>query len=245
MTQSTKNGTKPTQKLYRPGQRQQERLQRIARRRRRRTIIVSTLVAVVLIILGSIGFWQFQVYTDHQHVLAASATATATTKAHVQATAKANASVTAAVQASATSVAQAVSTAYAGSPTPSAGPASPPVVTLPATKTKDGLQYIDIKVGTGAEAKTGSTVLAEYSGWIQSTGKKFDSSFDHAGQPIEVTPLGTAQIIPGWNEGLIGMKVGGTRRLIIPPSLAYGSQAQGPIPANATLIFDVTVVSVK
>jgi FKBP-type peptidyl-prolyl cis-trans isomerase len=118
-------------------------------------------------------------------------------------------------------------------------------VTLPATKTKDGLQYIDIKVGTGAEAKTGSTVLAEYTGWIQSTGKKFDSSFDHGGQPIQVTPLGTAQIIPGWNEGLIGMKVGGIRRLIIPPSLGFGSKAQGPIPANATLIFDVTVVSVK
>ena len=245
MTQTTKNGNKSTQKLYRPGQRQQERLQRIARRRRRRTIIVSTIVAVVLIVLGSVGFWQFQVYTDHQHTLAVAATGTAGAKAIAKATAHANATVTAGVQASATSVAQAISTAYAGSPTPSAGPASPPVVNLPVTKTKDGLQYIDIKVGSGATAITGSTVLAEYTGWIQSTGKKFDSSFDHGAQPIQVTPLGKSQIIAGWNEGLIGMKVGGTRRLIIPPSLAYGPQAQGPIPANATLIFDVTIVSVK
>lgn len=245
MTQTTNNANKSTQKLYRPGQRQQERLQRIARRRRRRTIITSTLAALVLIVLGSVGFWQYQVYTDHQHTLAVSATATTTAKAHAKSTAQANASVTAGVKASATSIAQSVSTAYAGSPTPSAGPATPPVVTQAATKTASGLQIIDIKVGSGTAAVTGSTVQAEYTGWIQGSGKKFDSSFDHGGQPIQVTPLGKAQIITGWNEGLIGMKVGGTRRLIIPPSLAYGSQAQGPIPANATLIFDVTLVSVK
>jgi len=245
MTQTTNNGNKTTQKLYRPGQRQQERLQRIARRKRRRTIITSTIIALVLIALGSVGFWQYQVYTDHQHALAVSATATTTAKANAKSTVQANASVTAGVQASATSVAQSVSTAYAGSPTPSAGPTTPPVVTQVATKTADGLQIIDIKVGSGAVATAGSTVEAEYTGWLQGSGKKFDSSFDHGGQPITVTPLGKAQIIQGWNEGLIGMKVGGTRRLIIPPALAYGPQAQGPIPANATLIFDVTLVSVK
>jgi len=245
MTQTTNKGNKSTQKLYRPGQRQQERLQRIARRKRRRTIITSTIIALVLIALGSVSFWQYQVYTDHQHTLSVAATATTTAKATAKSTTQANASVTAGVQASATSVAQAVSTAYAGSPTPSAGPTTPPVVTQAAKKTATGLQIIDIKVGSGAVAKAGSTVEAEYTGWLQSSGKKFDSSFDHGGQPIQVTPLGTAQIIPGWNEGLIGMKVGGTRRLIIPPSLAYGNQAQGPIPANATLIFDVTLVSVK
>jgi FKBP-type peptidyl-prolyl cis-trans isomerase len=110
----------------------------------------------------------------------------------------------------------------------------------------DGLQYIDIKQGTGAEAKEGSTVTVEYTGWLQSDGKKFDSSYDRGAQPFDVTPLGQAQVIPGWNKGLVGMKVGGTRRLIIGPDLAYGAAGSPPvIPANATLIFDVTVIAVK
>ncbi|GAC1392087.1 MAG: hypothetical protein NVS4B11_07650 [Ktedonobacteraceae bacterium] len=245
MAQTANNGNKTTQKLYRPGQRQQERLQRIARRKRRQQIILSIIVALVLIVLGSIGFWQYQVYTNHQHDLAVAATSTSTAKANVKSTAQANASATAGTQASATSVAQAVGTAYAGSPTPSAGPATPPKVTQAATKLPDGLQEIDIKVGSGAVAQAGSTVTVEYTGWLQSTGKKFDSSFDHGGQPFDVTPLGKAQVIPGWNEGLVGMKVGGTRRLIIPAALGYGSQANGPIPANSVLIFDITVVAVK
>ncbi len=245
MAQTANDGNKTTQKLYRPGQRQQERLQRIARRKRRQQIILSAVVALILIVLGSVGLWQYQVYTTHQHDLSVAATSTSTAKANAKSTAQANASATANVQASATSVAQAVGTAYAGSPTPSAGPVTPPVVTQAATKLPDGLQLIDIKVGSGAVAKVGSTVSVEYTGWLQSTGKKFDSSFDHGGQPYDVTPLGKAQVIPGWNEGLVGMKVGGTRRLIIPPTLGYGPQANGPIPANSVLIFDVTVVAIK
>ncbi|GAC1399523.1 MAG: hypothetical protein NVSMB49_09970 [Ktedonobacteraceae bacterium] len=245
MAQTANDGNKTTQKLYRPGQRQQERLQRIARRKRRQQIILSSIAAVILILLGIFGVTQYQAYTNHQHDLSVAATGTSVAKADARSTAQVNASATAGVQASATSVAQAVSTAYAGSPTPSAGLATPPTVTQAAKKLPDGLQIIDIKVGSGAEAKAGSTVTVEYTGWLQSTGKKFDSSFDHGGQPFAVTPLGQAQVIPGWNEGLVGVKVGGTRRLIIPPALGYGAQANGPIPANSVLIFDITVVAVK
>jgi peptidylprolyl isomerase len=83
-----------------------------------------------------------------------------------------------------------------------------------------------------------------YHGWLQSTGKLFDSSYLH-GLTYQVQNIGQAQVISGWNIGLIGMKVGGTRRLIIPPSLGYGAQGSPPtIPANATLIFDITLVSI-
>ncbi|GAC1423071.1 MAG: hypothetical protein NVS4B1_14080 [Ktedonobacteraceae bacterium] len=245
MAQTANDGNKTTQKLYRPGQRQQERLQRIARRRRRQQIILSSIVAVILIALGIVGIVQYQAYTTRQQTLAAAATGTSTTKAELKSTAQVNATVTAGVQASATTSAQAVATAYGGTPIPSAGPLTPPVVKQVPTKLPDGLQIIDIKTGSGVAAKAGSTVTVEYTGWLQSTGKKFDSSFDHGGQPFDVTPLGQAQIIPGWNEGLIGMKAGGTRRLIIPPTLGYGAKANGPIPANSVLIFDVTVIAVK
>ena len=128
--------------------------------------------------------------------------------------------------------------------TPTPPPASPPVVKEAPKKLCSGLEYIDIKQGTGPVAKDGSTVNVYYTGWVQG-GQKFDSSYDDGKQPFSVSPLGQAGVIPGWNQGLVGMKAGGTRRLIIPPSLGYGSQGQGPIPANATLIFDVTVVSVS
>jgi FKBP-type peptidyl-prolyl cis-trans isomerase FkpA len=110
------------------------------------------------------------------------------------------------------------------------------------------LQYIDTKTGCGTPAASGSALSAIYVGWLQSTGQKFDSTVDDGGQPFSVT-LGQGQVIPGWDEGLVGIKAGGTRRLIIPAALAYGSQGQSqgkvPIPPNATLIFDVTVVSVQ
>ena len=100
-------------------------------------------------------------------------------------------------------------------------------------------------MGTGSAAKKGSKVSVEYTGWIASTCKKFDSSYDHGGQPFSVTPLGQASVIPGWNEGLVGMKVGGVRRIIIPAALGYGAQGNQAIPPNATLIFDVTVLSIQ
>ncbi len=248
MAQTANDGNKTTQKLARPGQRQQERLQRIARRRRRNQIILSTIVALMLIGIGIAGAVQYQAYNKHQQDLSVAATGTSTTKASIKSTAQAKATVTAVAHVTATSVARIVGTAYAGTPIPSAGPSQPPSIPSSSSavvKSPTGLEYLDVKVGTGATAQAGSTVSVEYTGWLASSGTKFDSSFDRGGQPYDVTPLGKAQVIPGWNEGLIGMKVGGTRRLLIPPSLAYGSQANGPIPANSVLIFDVTVVAIK
>ena len=119
----------------------------------------------------------------------------------------------------------------------------PTKVTGDSVKTDSGLEYWDIKVGTGATAAAGQTVKVHYTGWL-TTGKKFDSSIGSA--PFEVTPLGTAPVIKGWNEGIIGMKVGGKRQLRIPPDLAYGADGYpGAIPPNATLIFDVQLVSVE
>ncbi|MBE3558301.1 MAG: FKBP-type peptidyl-prolyl cis-trans isomerase [Ktedonobacteraceae bacterium] len=130
-------------------------------------------------------------------------------------------------------------------PTPSVGPATPPAVTGKAVTLQDKLQYIDIKEGTGAAVQKGSTVSVQYTGWLKADGKKFDSSYDHGGQPFSFT-VGQGQVIPGWDEGLIGMKEGGTRRLIIPAALAYGAQGSPPvIPPNADLIFDVKVESVQ
>ena len=106
-----------------------------------------------------------------------------------------------------------------------------------------GLEYSDIKVGTGAEAKAGQTVSVHYTGWLTS-GKKFDSSVDR-GQPFQFR-LGAGQVIKGWDEGVAGMKVGGKRQLRIPPELGYGARgAGGVIPPNATLIFDVELLGVK
>jgi FKBP-type peptidyl-prolyl cis-trans isomerase len=99
----------------------------------------------------------------------------------------------------------------------------------------------DLVVGTGATAAVGDTVSVHYVGTL-TNGTKFDSSYDR-GQPYAFR-IGAGQVIAGWDQGVPGMKVGGKRRLTIPPSLGYGSQAYGPIPANSTLIFDVELVSI-
>lgn len=105
-----------------------------------------------------------------------------------------------------------------------------------------GLSITDVKVGTGAEAVAGKTVTVNYVGTL-TDGTKFDSSIDR-GQPFSFT-LGAGQVIKGWDEGVAGMKVGGERKLVIPPSLGYGDTAQGTIPANSTLDFDITLLDVK
>ncbi len=105
----------------------------------------------------------------------------------------------------------------------------------------DSLQKIDQTVGNGAEAKTDSTVTVNYTGAIASSGLVFESSLD-SGQPAT---LGLNQVIKGWTEGVPGMKVGGTRRLLIPAALAYGDQASATIPANSDLVFDITLIAVK
>lgn len=107
----------------------------------------------------------------------------------------------------------------------------------------ESLQKIDETPGTGTEAKPGSTVTAHYTGAVAATGVIFQSSLD-TGQPI---PFSLNQVIKGWTEGVPGMKVGGTRRLLIPANMAYGSNppAGSGIPANADLVFDITLVDVK
>jgi FKBP-type peptidyl-prolyl cis-trans isomerase len=108
--------------------------------------------------------------------------------------------------------------------------------------TLSGLQYDEIAEGAGAEAKSGQKVSVHYTGTLVD-GKKFDSSRDR-GKPFQFT-LGVGQVIKGWDEGVAGMKVGGQRRLTIPPELGYGSRgAGGVIPPNATLIFDVELVEI-
>jgi FKBP-type peptidyl-prolyl cis-trans isomerase len=102
----------------------------------------------------------------------------------------------------------------------------------------------DTVVGTGAEAKTGDTVTVNYVGMLPD-GTVFDASANH-GTTGFTFPLGGGQVIKGWDQGVVGMKVGGHRRLIIPADLAYGNQAVGGvIPANATLIFDIELLGVK
>ena len=124
---------------------------------------------------------------------------------------------------------------------PAAG--GPTKVTGEPTKTASGLEYWDIKVGAGAVAQTGQHVKVDYTGWL-TDGKKFDSSVG-TGHPFDFM-LGAGQVIKGWDEGVVGMKVGGKRQLRIPPDLAYGAKGYpGAIPPSATLIFDVQLVDVK
>ena len=124
-----------------------------------------------------------------------------------------------------------------------AGTSAPTKVAGPGVKTDDGLQYWDIRVGNGETAKEGSRVRVHYTGWL-TNGKKFDSSVD-AGKPFDFT-IGNGEVIKGWEEGLVGMRVGGKRQLRIPPALGYGAEgAPGAIPPNATLIFDIQLLGVQ
>jgi peptidylprolyl isomerase len=111
------------------------------------------------------------------------------------------------------------------------------------TSTSSGLQYKDAVVGTGAMPHPGQTVSVHYTGWL-TNGKKFDSSVDR-GQPFQFQ-IGEGQVIKGWDEGVGTMRVGGKRRLVIPPTLGYGSTGAGnAIPPNATLVFDVQLLGVQ
>ena len=125
-----------------------------------------------------------------------------------------------------------------------ASTAAPAKVTGPGTKTDDGLEYWDLRVGNGLTAKEGSHVRVHYTGWL-SNGEKFDSSVDR-GKPFDFT-IGNGEVIKGWEEGVTGMRVGGKRQLRIPPSLGYGAEGTpgGPIPPNATLIFDIQLLGVE
>lgn len=109
--------------------------------------------------------------------------------------------------------------------------------------TASGLKYIDVVVGKGASPSIGKKVKVHYTGTLEN-GKKFDSSVDR-NQPFTFI-IGVGQVIPGWDEGVMSMKVGGKRKLIIPPNLGYGSRgAGGVIPPNATLLFDVELLDIE
>ena len=138
-------------------------------------------------------------------------------------------------------------TARAQEPKPTPAPGAEKTSESKMTKTPSGLQYEDVKVGDGASPQKGQTAVVHYTGWLWENGakgKKFDSSIDR-GQPITF-PVGTGRVIKGWDEGLMTMKVGGKRILLIPADLAYGSSGRPPvIPPNATLMFEVELIEVK
>jgi FKBP-type peptidyl-prolyl cis-trans isomerase len=109
--------------------------------------------------------------------------------------------------------------------------------------TPSGLQYVDLTIGAGASPKSGQNAVVHYTGWL-TDGKKFDSSLDRK-QPFSFA-IGRGQVIRGWDEGVATMKVGGKRKLTIPPELGYGARgAGGVIPPNATLVFEVELLDVK
>jgi FKBP-type peptidyl-prolyl cis-trans isomerase FkpA len=109
------------------------------------------------------------------------------------------------------------------------------------TRTASGLYYQDLVTGTGDEATAGTTVSVLYSAWLPN-----GSQFDQIGDPDNpfVFLLGHHDVIEGWDEGIVGMRIGGTRLLVIPPSLGYGNRVVGPIPANSTLVFKVQLLAV-
>jgi peptidylprolyl isomerase len=126
-------------------------------------------------------------------------------------------------------------------------PASSPAPTLTpganVTSTASGLKYEDLVVGTGASPKTGQTCSVHYTGWL-TNGSKFDSSRDR-GTPFTFQ-IGQGSVIKGWDEGVMGMKVGGKRKLWVPPALAYGADGYPPvIPPNSELVFEVELLGVQ
>ena len=120
-------------------------------------------------------------------------------------------------------------------------PAENPIQAETFNVTSSGLKFVDIELGQGSEATSGQNVSVNYRGTLED-GKEFDSSYGRA--PFNF-PLGAGQVIKGWDEGVEGMKIGGKRKLVIPPDLGYGNRAVGPIPANSTLIFEVELLEVN
>lgn len=110
------------------------------------------------------------------------------------------------------------------------------------TVTDTGLKYYDIEIGTGETADDGDIVQVHYHGWLTNN-QLFDSSYI-SGNPFSFR-LGTGFVIPGWDEGILGMRVGGERQLVIPPDLGYGAAGRGSIPPNATLIFEVELINAQ
>lgn len=118
----------------------------------------------------------------------------------------------------------------------------PAVKDQTSTNMEGKMEIQDITAGTGAEAVDGKTVSVHYTGTL-TNGTKFDSSVDR-GQPFDFT-LGAGDVIAGWDQGVKGMKVGGKRKLVIPPALGYGDRAAGSIPPNSTLVFEIELLAVQ
>ncbi len=120
--------------------------------------------------------------------------------------------------------------------------------TSPSTGLDVPYSQTDLAVGAGAAAAAGKRLSVNYTGWLYDParpdhkGQQFDSS---AGRGAFSFVLGVGQVIKGWDQGFVGMRVGGTRRLVVPPSLGYGASGNGPIPGNATLVFDVELLDVQ
>jgi FKBP-type peptidyl-prolyl cis-trans isomerase FkpA len=116
--------------------------------------------------------------------------------------------------------------------------------TSPSSQPSAPFSQTDLRVGTGAEAVAGRTLLVGYTLWLYDPGQP-----ENKGRQIEANqfsfPLGAGRVIRGWDQGLVGMRVGGLRRLVIPPDLAYGANGSGPIPPNATLVFDVELLALQ
>lgn len=148
------------------------------------------------------------------------------------------------VTAVATTASSTASTASISTPKPPSPLATEPSVVVPSTPAPTKLVTKDLITGTGAVAKEGSNITVNYVGVLYKTGKEFDSSWSR--KQTFSTPLASGSVIPGWVQGIAGMKVGGRRELIIPPSLGYGKAGSPPtIPPNATLVFVVDLLGVS
>ncbi len=209
--------------------REQRRQARAEHRRKQQqiAIIVSAVVVVVIAVIALLA-WNQQRITN--------AIATQTTVAQMAT----NTVFAATQELQQTTSAQSQATANALSA--SVQPMTFPGVPTDTVKTASGLQIKDVQPGSGNAAKSGDTVLVHYTGWL-TNGTQFDSSVGK--QPFSVK-IGAGNVIKGWDEGLVGMKVGGRRILVIPPELGYGSTGSGStIPANATLVFELVLVSIQ
>jgi peptidylprolyl isomerase len=198
-----------------------------ARRRRRNTIVgasAGTLAVVALIVFLAIQF----LGSDNKSAALVTPTATVTPPVTPTATTPPPA-------------APVKCAAIKPNPPSKGQPTVPPVSGKAPTK----LVIKDVKQGHGKPAKQGSAVSVTYIGISCSDGKVFDASYMHGGSPFEVKPLGQASVIQGWNQGLIGVRAGGVRELVIPAALGYGPTGQGSIKPNETLIFLITVTSVQ
>lgn len=201
----------------------EKRRQARAARRRRQQIFGLSVAGLVILVIAFVAIRQVTINRQEQRAAAETQTVVEATLTVIAATDTALAK-----------------TPPTPSPTPLPLPTDDP--NLETVTTASGLQYQDIVVGSGAEAQDGNTVVVDYSGWL-TDGKLFDSSHNR-GEPFSFT-LGTGNVIKGWDEGVKGMKIGGTRKLIIPPDLGYGESGQGSIPPSATLIFIIDLLEIQ